>query len=152
MSKRIIIEHKGEEGAMHVDAQTGTITTPANERPEWGAGLAVAMLASRVGWYEQRLGANMPDSLRSPGIIDFHDLDFVGVDEAGDEVEVEASIEYRTEKLASLLELDLDADNFEDMTDSAMVDHTYKTAPTSEKTLAEAEGKSFEEKQKSTGS
>lgn len=149
MNTNTILVHKTDEaGAIIVDRMTGSILTPSNERPDWAEGLAAAMLAERVGWYENRLGKNLPDTLRSPHACNYADLSWVGVDAEGDEVEIEAAAEYRMTTLAAIMELDLDADNFELPVSGevahAFTDYTYTTTPgTDEQTLAEVEGQTF---------
>lgn len=155
---RTIPVHKaGDEGILTVDAMTGTITTPAGERPIWAEGLAVAMLAERVGFYERALGALAAESLRMPEVFEYADLSWVGVDEEGDEVEVEASHSYRSEQLAMHLGIDTSEAGWDASLPGAVAEaevaHTYQTHPTDERTLAEAEGITFGqvEKQASNG-
>lgn len=149
---RIAVHKDGEEGAIHIDRLEGRVLTPADDRPEWADGLAAAMLAERVGWYERRLSSQLPEAVRSPDVIAFQDLGWVGVDAEGDEVELEADGEYRMEQLANMLGIDRedyeDEKNFKDAIASAEVDHTYKTQPTDEATLQDAEGQSFTEEQR----
>lgn len=142
--KRIIVHKDGEEGAFHIDAMTGQVLTPTNELPIWANGFATALLSERVGWYEQRLGAQLPEGIRKPEALNVADLGFVAVDEAGDEVEIEASSEYRQRTLSVMLDIDTAADGWADFMKQfevgAEVDASYSTAPTDEETLAEAEG------------
>lgn len=149
MPKHIIIHKTNAEGLLLIDALDGSVITAPEERPDWAEGLAAAMLAERNGWYEKRLGKWLPDALRSPQSMNADDLTWIGVDHEGDEVEIEASTEYRTDILATLLEIDTSADSFELPVDgevaSALVDYTYMTAPTDEQTLAEAEAQDFGE-------
>lgn len=150
--KRIIVHKKGEEGAFHVDAMTGLVLTPPEERPMWSEGLATAMLAERVGYYERALGTNIPEGLRAPDAIAYEDLSWIGVDQEGDEVEIEANAEFRSEVLAELLSIDTSVEGWETLMEnavaSASVDYTYMTHPTDEETLAEAEPHTFSEAEK----
>ena len=76
---QIIIHKADQEGAFHIDALTGQITTPTDERPEWAEGYAVALLGERTGWYEQRLGQQLPDNIRKPAMIDASDLGWIAL-------------------------------------------------------------------------
>ena len=148
----IPVHKSGDEGILTIDAMTGTITTPADERPTWAEGLAVAMLGERTGFYEKRLGALLTEDLRSPEVLEYADLSWVGVDEEGDEVEVEASHEFRSVKLAELLGIDTTEAGWDATMEGAVaeaeVTHTYATHPTDERSLAEAEGVTFGEAEK----
>lgn len=150
--KTIPVSKKDSEGIIEIDAMTGTITTPPGERPDWAEGLAVAMLAERVGYYEKALGATMAEDQRHPEQLHYEDLSWIGVDAEGDEVEVEAIHQFRSEKLAEVLGISTDADNWEDTLQGQLamheVEHTYVTHPTDERTLAEAEGVTFQEAEK----
>jgi hypothetical protein len=146
--KKIIVHKTDAEGAMVIDALTGNIVTPADQRPDWADGYATAILAERVGYYEKRMGSHLPDGLRSPEAINVDDLSWVGVDTEGEEVEIEAKAEYRQTMLSTLLGIDTSADSFDDFmagegAHTVMVDYTYQTHPTDEQTLAEAEGENF---------
>ena len=146
-TKFIIVHKNGEEGMLLVDRKTGKVASASNEAPIWADGLLVAALASRTGWYEQRLGSHLPDELRSPRAINADDLDWVALDAEGDIVEIEAVMEYRTQMLGELLEIDLESDDLEQQiegaTAGALVDFTYQDQPNDEKTLAEAAGQDF---------
>lgn len=148
MTKRIIVTLEGQEGAFHIDAE-GKNITPADERPVWAENYAHALWSERTGWYEKRLGEQLPEAIRMPETIDARDLGWIAFDHEGDEVELEADNEYRMDQLAKHLDIDrMDFDqerNFQKATMSAEVDHTYRTHPTDEATLEEAEKASFEE-------
>lgn len=155
--KRIAIVKDGHEGGFHINGTTGQVIQEG-DLPEWGQGYVVAHLGERTGWYEQRLGQQLPDSIRSPEVIQVVDLEWSGLDPEGDEVHIEADNEYRMSKLAEILGLDLtDAESFESSPllqkaiMSAQVDHTLSTHPTDEATLEEAEGKTFSEVQAANG-
>lgn len=146
---RVMIHKNGEEGGFHIDAMTGAILTPSNERPDWADGLATAMLAERVGHYERALGHHLPETMRTPQAINYADLSWVGVDAEGDEVEIEASQDFRSEVISTILEIDTSVEGWEKLMENAIAgheaDYTYMTQPTDEQTLAEAEGKDFSE-------
>lgn len=149
MSKLIAVHKEGQEGGLHIDAMTGQIATPPADRPDWADGYAVALLAERTGWYEQRLGTQLPDNIRAPELLQADDLGWIGVDAEGSEVEIEADHETRITILADLINIDRSTDagtkNFQNVLASAEVNHSYSTQPTDEATLEEAEGKSFED-------
>lgn len=151
--KNIIITKTGEEGAILVDRLEGKVITAADERPEWADGLANAMLAERSGWYEKRLGKQLSAELARPETLTFEDLEWIGIDAEGDEVHLEADQDYRMDKLAEMMGIDREdfdgEKNFKNAIASAEATHTYTTQPTSEATLEEAEGKSFDEAAKS---
>lgn len=151
--KNIIITKTGEEGAILVDRLEGKVITAADERPEWADGLANAMLAERSGWYEKRLGKQLSAELARPETLAFEDLEWIGIDAEGDEVHLEADQDYRMDKLAEMMGIDREdfdgEKNFKNAIASAEANHTYTTQPTSEATLEEAEGKSFDEVAKS---
>ncbi|KAB2661436.1 hypothetical protein F9K91_24880 [Brucella tritici] len=155
MKNAVLIHKDGEEGGFHIDGQTGKVMTSADERPLWAENYAVALLGERTGWFEQRLGQHLPDGIRKPQIMDVRELGWIAFDEEGDEVEVEADTDYRMDVLAKLLDVDrMDFDqerNFKRSVAQAEVDHTYRTQPTDEATLAEVEGLSFQELENKTG-
>jgi len=152
---QIIIHKADQEGAFHIDALTGQITTPTDERPEWAEGYAVALLSERTGWYEQRLGQQLPDNIRKPDMIDASDLGWIAFDHEGSEVEIEANTEYRMDTLAGILNIDReDYDGglrLDSTVAEAEANHSYTTHPTDEATLEEVEGKGFEEVAKAIG-
>lgn len=111
--RNICLVHKeGEEGIIHIDLDTGIITTPLDERPDWADGLASAIPHERSRWYEQRLGPQYAAEHKSPEAMVFQDLSWIGVDDEGDEVELSADLDYRQEVLAKVLGLDLDEGEF----------------------------------------
>ncbi|UIY29207.1 hypothetical protein LZK73_21985 [Neorhizobium galegae] len=151
---RIAIHKAGHEGAFHITALEGQIVTPFDERPDWAEGYAVALLGERTGWYEQRLGKQLPDSIRKPEMIDVRDLGWIALDHEGSEVEIEADGDYRMDVLAGILNIDredFDGErNFKDTLAEAEANHSYATHPADEATLEEVEGKSFAEVEKAT--
>lgn len=150
--KRTIVHKNDEEGAIHVDAMTGAILTPNEERPDWTDGLATALLAERVGYYERSLGHHLPENMRTPDAMNYADLSWIGVDAEGDEVEIEASQDFRSEVLSTVLEIDTSAEGWEQLMANAVAghesDYTYMSQPTDEETLAEAEGQTFSQADK----
>lgn len=151
IGKEIMIIHADPAflGGFVISSLSGEILTPPNERPEWAGGVVQAQLAERIGWYEKRIGEHLAEQRRVPDFINFQDLGWVGVDAEGDVVAIDPDNQFRMEILAEYLEIDKSADNWEqqtmDKSVSVLVDHTYQTHPTDERTLAEVEGLSFEE-------
>lgn len=152
MSNRIAVHMEGQEGAIQIDALEGKVMTPADERPAWAENYAVALMGERTGWYEMRLGQQLPENIRRPEILDARDLGWIAFDAEGDEVEIEADLDHRMDVLAGLLDVDRqDFDqerNFQGHIAQAEADHTYTTQPTTEASLEEVEGKGFTEVQK----
>lgn len=149
---RIIVHKADHEGALHIDGLTGQVLTPPDDRPEWSDGFAVALLAERTGWYEQRLGQHLPDPIRKPEMLDVADLGWIAFDAEGEEVEIEADTDHRMDILASILDVDReDFDQglaFKNRLAEAEATHTYTTQTTTEASLAEVEGVGFEELQR----
>lgn len=121
--RRIRVVHKeGEEGVLHIDADTGQVLTQADERPAWGIGLAVALLANRTHYYVSRLGIHgdakddagkaLRAKLLDPEAYSFDDIDWLGVDDAGEASEIGASPDFRQQIIAEVLQLDLAAGTF----------------------------------------
>lgn len=146
---RIAIHKANHEGAFHIDGLTGQVVTPVDERPDWAEGFAVALLGERTGWYEQRLGQQLPESIRKPEMIDASDLGWIAFDHEGSEVEIEADADHRMDVLAGILNIDREDFDGEKTIGNVLAEaeaiHSYSTHPTEEATLAEVEGKSFEE-------
>ncbi|MBK1871593.1 hypothetical protein [Taklimakanibacter albus] len=108
--KTLLIHKVGEEGTIEIDAMTGQLVTPVDDRPEWADKLAAASLAERIGWYEQRVGkTKAAEHLTTDGPIAFQDLTWVGLDDEQTEVEIEADNDFRMQCLGELLGIDLEA-------------------------------------------
>lgn len=107
LSERTIPVHKiDSEGVLLINAMTGQVQQPLDERPEWSEGLACALLAERHGWYSKRLGAQYADEHKQPEAFAYEDLGWLGVDEDGEPVELSADEEHRMETIAGALGLD----------------------------------------------
>lgn len=106
--KPIIVHKEGEEGTLQVDAMTGALLTPTDDRPAWSEGLAAALLQERVTFYEIRFGKGSEafKATVNADAIEFADLGWIGVNEDGDEIEIEASSEHRSEVVAKALGID----------------------------------------------
>lgn len=100
----VVMVHATEQpGSLILDRMTGVILTPIMSRPDWAEGLATALLDEHRHFWKSRLG-----TYAEPELFDFRDLGFIGVNEAGDQVELFADTEYRMEVLATILEVDRD--------------------------------------------
>ena len=148
MTNRIAIIKDGHEGGIHIEALTGQVIQEG-ELPAWAEGYVVAALKERTGWYEQRLGANLPPHIYQPEVMKADDLEWLGLDAEGEEVHIEASLETRFENLATYMGLDTSVEGYMDSpvlknaVATAEIAHTYTTHPTEEATLAEVEGHTF---------
>ncbi len=149
---RILIHTEGQEGGFFISAITGEIIRDdhSEELPEWAEeALVNANLQERRTWYTQRIGETAFLKLGTPDAIEYKDLGWVAVDQEGDLVEIDADNQWRSENLANLLNIDTDADAFdkaiEGATHEALIADEYRKNPTDEETLAEVEGKSFED-------
>jgi hypothetical protein len=100
----IAVHKKDEEGVLLIDKLTGIIDQPINERPEWAAGLAVADLAERHGYYASRLGDHYAEAHKFPDYFAFEDLQWLTMDETGEESKtILADDEHRQTTLAAAL-------------------------------------------------
>lgn len=103
----LIVHRADHEGVLQVNGLTGIIVTPNDERPDWADGLTCALLNERNEFYTQRLGAGFTAAMRTPEAgLHYEDLGWVAVDEAGDEVEIEADSEHRMQFIADLVGID----------------------------------------------
>jgi hypothetical protein len=84
MHQTTLVHKKDEEGALTIETLTGQITTPISERPEWAAGLVLADLSERLGWYAHRLGENFTQEHKTPQAIAYEDLSWMALDEDGE--------------------------------------------------------------------
>lgn len=104
ISQRTILVHKKDaEGALIINALTGHIQQPLDERPEWSEGLTLALLSERHGYYTKRLGSGYTGSMQSPETIAYEDLGWIGVDAEGEPVELDADAEHRMGVIAEVL-------------------------------------------------
>lgn len=102
-----LVHRTDHEGALQINATTGIIVTPNDERPDWADGLTCALLNERHQFYASRLGeAGYTETMRNPEVLNYADLGWIAVDEAGDEVEIEADAEHRMQTLADLIGVD----------------------------------------------
>jgi hypothetical protein len=110
VAERTVLVHKKDaEGALIVNALTGQIAQPIDERPEWSEGLATALLGERLKFWGDRLGPQFTDELKFPQAIAFEDLGWLIVDEDGEVNETEADAEFRMDLLASYHGIDRSA-------------------------------------------
>lgn len=107
----IIVHKAGHEGTIELDAMTGAIQTRPEDRPAWAEGLAVALLPERHKFYATRLGEKSEQFkhlIEAPNGIDVQDLGWVGVNGEEQEVEIEASDEFRMDAIATILGVNRD--------------------------------------------
>lgn len=106
--KGVTVHKAGAEGTILVDPMSGKILTPTDHQPDWAEGLATALIQERISFYERRFGvgsAAFNDVMSAPA-IEFSDLGWLGVDAAGDELEVFADPSFRSEVVAKALGID----------------------------------------------
>lgn len=115
----VLIHRANVEGALIVDALTGLIAQPLDERPDWAEGLSCALLAERLNWYSSRLSPEAMAPLKRPEAIAYEDLGWVAVDAEGEPFEQEADAEHRMATLAELLGVSRPDDLSED------IEHTH---------------------------
>lgn len=106
---RIMIVTEGQEGGFMISALTGQVLYdgPNDCTPEWApTGLSAAILNERRTWYETRIGKGQMSLLGDGSILDLKDLKWYAIDsDTMEDVEIEADVQWRSEKLASLLGL-----------------------------------------------
>lgn len=102
-----IVHKEGAEGSLQL-TRNGLVKTPVFDRPEWAGPVAVAMLAERNHYYQTRLGAELAAPLIETNIINYDDLHWVALDEDQNEVEIEASADYRNTVIAVALGVNLE--------------------------------------------
>lgn len=105
-----LVHKKDAEGALVINAMTGIITQPVDERPEWAEGLTCALLTERHKFYNDRLGPQYAAAHNMPEAYAFEDLGWIAVDADGEPVELEADAEHRMTVLAEVLGIDRTAD------------------------------------------
>lgn len=106
-NKMITIVAEGQEGSFQIDALTGMVQN-VQDVPEWATGVATALLAERADFYTKRLGAEKAADHLSSQLVQFNDLGWIGVDNEGDEVSIDAGEEHRREVVAKLLGMSID--------------------------------------------
>lgn len=114
-----LVHKQGAEGSIMVDAFSGQVLTPADERPEWADGLAMANFAERHKFYTDRLGTQLyTPQHQHPELYAFEDLEWLAIAmedtqapdgtpiEAGGEMMLAADDEFRMEAIAVLIGAD----------------------------------------------
>lgn len=101
--KSFVVHKTGEEGGLLIDAMSGAVLPNQPDRPEWSQGYAMAQLVERHGYYAKRLGVQFADTMKQPEAFNADDLAWLGLDEEGQEVEIAASTEYRSQVLKDVL-------------------------------------------------
>lgn len=138
--KPIIVHKAGDEGVMEVDALTGAIITANDQRPDWAEGLAAALLQERLTFYETRFGKESAQfkAVQQADAVEYLDLGWIGVNEDGDEIEIEANGEHRSEIVAKALGIDtLEGDLGAGITAEIEVDTKRHTMSQQERSVME---------------
>jgi len=114
MNTNITVHHVGLEGSIQVNAQTGIVATPVDDRPTWADGLVCALLAERLSYYygnevlAPRVSREHWPEFGTTPIIAYQDLGWVALTNEGEQVEIEADLSYRQSLVAGALGLNLD--------------------------------------------
>lgn len=120
------VHKKDAEGAIEIDTYTGQVATPADQRPTWADGLAMANLAERHKFYIDRIGNEAYTQDHAvPELLAYEDLEWLAVAmedglaedgserRAGDEMILAADAEFRQDVLAAILGIDRDEGDIE---------------------------------------
>lgn len=112
--KGVTVHKEGAEGTILVDPMSGKILTPTDQQPDWCEGLATCLIQERISFYERRFGTGSAgfNEMMSADAVEFSDLGWLGVDAAGDEMEVFADPAYRSEVVAKVLGIDTESGAF----------------------------------------
>jgi hypothetical protein len=96
------VHKENEEGVLLIDGFSGRVAGDPMERPEWAAGLVLALLGDRHEFYVSRLGPLYTDSMRIPSAYNVEDLDWRTIEEDGQtEGSIEHDSEFRMEVMAT---------------------------------------------------
>jgi hypothetical protein len=108
--KQFTVHQEGAEGTLQVDALTGSILTPLDQRPDWAEGYGVAVLQERIKFYEDRLGKDSQTfkDIIGATTISAGDLAWVGVDSEQEPHEFSASEEHRMDVIATTFGINRD--------------------------------------------
>lgn len=150
----ILVTKSGEEGGFHVypigNGDTGSFQ--ANSLPDWAADeqIVSANLKGLREWLTQRIGDDSYGEMKEAGTLstlDFDLLDWTCITDTEELVERPANLDARAEWLADLVGLeDRSVEAFDAIKPDAEAIHkSYAETQTDERSLAEAEGKTFEE-------
>lgn len=92
----LLVHRSDAEGALTIDSMTGLVTTPLDYRPDWSDGLLCAQVAEWREWYQARLSPAAHAAHTSPDRpIEWSDLEWIALNEDGNEVHLEADPETR---------------------------------------------------------
>lgn len=120
---KIIVEHPTEPGILEVNTMTGVIVTPPEDRPDWAAGYAVAVMAERFGFYLGRTGQQV--AYTEGEVYSALDFSWLAVDMEGTEVSVDADDETRMTILTEMLDIEV-ADDTGNITVAGSTPRTTK--------------------------
>lgn len=101
--KTALVHKTGEEGGLLIDAFSGVVIPGQHDAPEWSSGFSCALLAERHGFYNQRLGEAYANEHQSPEAYNVDDLGWLALDDEGQEVEIDANLEYRQAVVKAVL-------------------------------------------------
>lgn len=162
MTKLITVHKTGDEGTLQIDALQGKIVTPPDLQPDWASGLAVALTASRIEFYAKRLGGSGKhfEALKNLDVLEYSDLDWIGVDGEGEETMIDHDPEFRAEVIARVLGINRDAAVEEGIVSdrdgkvievTAMPDRTNEEWREMQETIARGFGRSADKQAQQTG-
>jgi len=96
------VHKENEEGVLMIDAFSGRVAGDPMTRPDWSAGLTLALLADRHEFYASRLGPLYTDEMKTPQAYNVEDLDWRTIEEDGTtESTQEHDSEFRMEVMAT---------------------------------------------------
>lgn len=120
MAKEAYIVHKDGEPDTILLSANGRIVTEAFDMPAWAPdGVALAKLAERNDYYQRTLGAAAAAPILGSNLINVRDLNWVCVDEDGEEVEYPVDQSFRDSVLAAVIGIDLETGDIK----GALMDH-----------------------------
>lgn len=79
--KTALVHKQDAEGSITIDAHTGQILTPHDERPDWASDLTIAQIAMRDQFYINALGDLYTNDRQVPEVLAFEDIDWLGARE-----------------------------------------------------------------------
>lgn len=143
--KTSLVHKDGCDGSIVIDAMTGIILTPVDERPTWATedNLAAAAVSERFGFYEQRLGTEYARSIQYAELIDSRDLQWLVLDEEGALLEpIDADTEYRMDVIAKAVGADRE--------EGTITDIAYEVAVSADVERTEEEAQAIDDMAKTS--
>jgi hypothetical protein len=101
----IFITKNNQEGILTIDKADGRLLTKHEELPEWTEGLVMAMLAERIGYYNNKLGADheLVKAHLSSETVAFEDISWMSRTSGGADEDILADEEVRLQNVQSIL-------------------------------------------------